>query len=286
MHKNKFIKFTFSKIVREIIRPYYQFLNFVIKIKRFSGFYDKINVSNTTFRVTPHEFWREYKRESWEPETYANIKKHLSSETTFIDLGAWVGICSMWASEIGCKKIHAVEANPISYKLLQKTINANKSLRELVTLSNKCVSNEDGDIVKFGKKISSNSMISKEGHYEVSTISLRSYINDIGIFNNIFLKIDIEGAEQLILEDLKIVSKSVKNLNIFLAVHPPFWDNKTLTCEKLMSICKGLKMTSPSGDDLCESKLRKMIMTNQDFPNWGTLYGNFFEIMLSNETRK
>tara|TARA_B100001027_G_scaffold88323_1_gene60607 strand:- start:38 stop:616 length:579 start_codon:yes stop_codon:yes gene_type:complete len=192
----------------------------------------------------------------------------------------------MWASEIGCKKIHAVEANPISYKLLQKTINANKSLRELVTLSNKCVSNEDGDIVKFGKKISSNSMISKEGHYEVSTISLRSYINDIGIFNNIFLKIDIEGAEQLILEDLKIVSKSVKNLNIFLAVHPPFWDNKTLTCEKLMSICKGLKMTSPSGDDLCESKLQKMIMTNQDFPKWGTLYGNFFEIMLSNETRK
>ena len=56
------MKFTLPKLIREIKRPYYQFLGCLVVVKRYSGFYDKINILNTTFKVTPHEFWREYKR--------------------------------------------------------------------------------------------------------------------------------------------------------------------------------------------------------------------------------
>jgi len=272
----------FNKLKREIIRLYSQCLNRIVEIKRIFNKFETIEVSDEEFKVTPHEFWREFRRDGWERETYDNFRRNITEETTFLDLGAWVGICSMWASVIGCKKIYAIEANPKSYELLTKTINANRSLRELITLTNQCISNVNGDIVKFGKKLSSNSMISKEGHYEVTTITLTKYINDIGSLDNVFLKIDIEGAEELIIKDFSILKDLIKDLKIFLALHPSFWKNKKLTCSELLNVCKDFKLSHPSGENLSVSRLKEMIMTDQDFPEWGTPYGNLFEIMLSN----
>ena len=117
---NSFLK----KLKREFKRLYSQYLNRVVEIKRILNKFETIEVSNEEFKVSPHEFWREFRRDGWEHETHDNFRRNITNETTFLDVGAWVGICSMWASVIGCKKIYAIEANPKSYELLTKTINA------------------------------------------------------------------------------------------------------------------------------------------------------------------
>lgn len=270
-----------KKLKREFKRPFNQLLNLFVSCKRYCGFYDKICISNTFFIVSPHEFWREFKRDGWEPDTFKCFKAHLNRDVTFVDIGAWVGLCSMWATVIGCKKIYAVEANQRSYKFLQKTIDANRELENLVSLSNLCISNVNGATVRFGRKLSSNSMISSEGHYSVTTTTLSAYINHIGIFDNLFLKIDIEGAEELILDEFNFLGESIEGLKIFLALHPPFWEDKESTCLKLLNVCKNFKVTLPSGSAISDSRLQEMVLTEDDFPEWGTPYGNLFEILLS-----
>lgn len=270
-----------KKLKREFKRPFNQFLNLLVSCKRFCGFYDRICISDSFFVVSPHEFWREFKKDGWEPDTFNCFKAHLSRDVTFIDIGAWVGLCSMWATVIGCKKIYAVEANPRSYKFLKKTIDANKDLKDLVSLSNRCISDVNGTTVRFGRKLSSNSMISSEGHYSVITTTLSSYVNHIGVCDNLFLKIDIEGAEELILNEFISLGKSIKKLKIFLALHPPFWKNKESTCLKLLKICKNFQITLSDGSSISESRLQEMILTEDNFPEWGTPYGNLFEILLS-----
>ena len=90
----------FDKLKREIIRLYSQYLNRIVEIKRIFNKFETIEISNEEFKVTPHEFWREFRRDGWERETYDNFRRNITEETTFLDLGAWVGICSMWVSKI------------------------------------------------------------------------------------------------------------------------------------------------------------------------------------------
>lgn len=277
------MKINNPKFKREVKRISTQCLNLKIPIRRLFNIFDTIKVSNQRFKVSPHHFWKEFKEQGWEPETFDNFKRNITKETTFIDLGAWVGVTSIWASVIGCKKIYAVEANPRSYALLKKTISANQSLQEIISLSNHCISNVNGSIVKFGKKLSSTSRITKGGHYSVKTITLKNYINAIGSLDNVFLKIDIEGAEEQILDDLNALKKSIQHLKIFLALHPDFWKDKRSTCTALIEVCKEFKMSLPDGDPMTLSQLEEMVMTDEKFPHWGTSYGNFFEIMLSSD---
>tara|TARA_B100001093_G_scaffold468263_1_gene488097 strand:+ start:508 stop:687 length:180 start_codon:yes stop_codon:yes gene_type:complete len=58
---------------------------------------------------------------------------HLNKEVTFVDLGVWVGLCSMWGAVIGCNKTLALEANPRSFKPLQKRIITNKEQKDVVS---------------------------------------------------------------------------------------------------------------------------------------------------------
>ena len=267
-------------MIRETKRLYNHVLNLIVLIKRTLDIFDSIQVDSIKFKVIPHHFWREFKKDGWEPETYNCFKKNIKDNTTFIDIGAWVGVTLIWASVLGSKKIFAIEANPRSYKLLLKTINANDSLRESVTILNKCISDSSGDFVNFGKKLSSNSMISDKGDYRVETISLTKYLNLIKAQSNVFLKIDIEGAEELIIKDLILLKNTIKDIKIFLALHPNFWKNKTLACSEILNLGKYFKITYPSGEIMSLQRLEEMIMTENEFPEWGTSYGNLFEIML------
>lgn len=244
--------------------------------------FEVISVSGKKFKVIPHVFWSEFRKGDWEPQTYDNFERNISEQTTFVDLGAWLGVCSIWASAIGCKKIYTIEANPESYALLKKTFNANEDLKGLIDLFNYCVTNQNNGIVKFGRKTSSASRISQEGHYEVETITLRTFFEKNEITEDVFLKMDIEGAEELALEDLLFFEKGIANFKVYLALHPPFWKNKKATCARLMEVCKEFKVSLPSGERLEVSQLEEMVMSDEEFPAWSPSGGNFFEIMLSN----
>ena len=242
--------------------------------------FEHINVGANAYTVADHWFWEEYKNTGWEPETFKMFARHLTEDITYVDLGAWVGVTMMFAHSLGCNRIYSVEANPESYALLLKTLERNDDLRAKVNLKNICITNKNGDSVSFGKGVSSASRIGRDGQYVVNTQTLSSYLEENGLTGNLFIKVDIEGSELLILEDLRELCKK-EDVKIFLALHPPFWDNKIDQGADLLNVLSLFEIRDANNNKLTHERLGEMIMTEEEFPEWGTAYGNFFEVLLT-----
>lgn len=132
-----------------------------------------------------------------------------------IDAGANIGLAILyWKKKFPKAKIIAFEPSKLAYKSLLKNVEENKL--DNVVCINKALSNTEG-IQSFttNELISGSLNMDKnlELNYEVQTTRLSKYLqNPVD-----FLKIDIEGGEKQIYEDVK---KHILNLNyIFLEYH-------------------------------------------------------------------
>ena len=240
---------------------------------------EQIDVDGVSFSVSPHRFWKQYRKSGWEPKTYETFRRNLTDDIIYVDIGAWVGITLMWARVLGTKKIYAVEANPESYELLSYTVMENQLLKSCVDLTNVCVTNKDAELVRFGRGLSSASRIIKDGDYSVSTTTLSSYLNKNNLSENLFIKIDIEGAECLLMDDLVNVLKLGNKC--FLALHPLFWEDKVASHDLIIESLKEFYLFNNEGKRLEIKELSKMILSEEKYPTWGTSIGNFFEILVT-----
>ena len=132
-----------------------------------------------------------------------------------IDAGSNIGIATLFFKERAPQaKILCFEPDPNAFKWLQKNIASNKL--NGVTLVNAAVSGQEGEINFFGQisvknpDARGNSIFEAWGHQrkvnntiKVKAVKLSSYIHE----EVDFLKIDIEGAEQQVLEDLETEKK-------------------------------------------------------------------------------
>lgn len=242
--------------------------------------YDKISVDNRAFIVPNHWFWEEYKNTGWEPNTFKIFKTHITPNTHFIDIGAWLGVTSLYAIQCNCQHIHAVEANPQSFDLLDQTIKIN-NLQNQINIKNICIYNQNNKTIKFGIQTSSASRISDKGQYQVQTQTLASYLDEI-IDNNhldIFIKIDIEGTEAIIMDQIDEAIKN-RSAKIFLSLHPPFWLNPINVNELMNYYLKDKQIVLASGQKIDLNTLSNMILSKDSYPTFGTKFGNFFEILI------
>lgn len=224
----------------------------------------QIKILNNTYKVEDHWFWNQYNQETWEPETLEVYKQYLTPSTNYIDIGAWLGVTIFYAKELGCENIYGVEANPISYELLKSNCNLNNIDAQLDKL---CIC-DTNSLVPFGstnENITSSNSSMRGDKFIVQGIRLRDYLRDKPK-DNLFIKIDIEGAEELLLDDLRDV-KSI----IYLSIHVPFLNDKKKFLKKLQKF-----KTS------CNN-LEERILSEIEHPEWGTSFGNFFEIIIDNE---
>lgn len=240
----------------------------------------KINVEGNQFIVPDHWFWKEYNSIGWERDTLNTFKKHIDTNTHFIDIGAWLGVTSLYAMQCGCKKINAVEANPKSYALMCKMLKWN-NLQDLIDIKQICITDKNGEIVKFGKATSSASRILQNGEYTVSTQTLFSYIQEIieDTYKHFFLKVDIEGSESLIIDQIDNLFKIYK-IKVFLALHPQFWSNKNEVIENIRSYFRHKTIFLSSGKQISINILTDMLYSTNKYPEWGTKFGNFFEVLV------
>ncbi len=249
-----------------------------------------IELNKSYYKVKEHWIWDNNTNilNEWEPETYNTYKYFLDPSTTYVDIGAWVGLTIFMAANIGVKDIYAVEANPLSYDLVTENCKLNK-ITETVKLDNICITDKDNITVGFGgrndeKNTSSASNI-RGNCWQIPSKKLITYLNNYNLLSseNLFIKIDIEGAEELLLDDIKeLVAKD--NITIYLSLHPPFMNNKEEFCNKLISFCYDFKQVLDSNlNFLPKENLIEMILTEEKYPSWGTKFGNFFEITLTNK---
>lgn len=243
-----------------------------------------ITVNNREHVVQDHWFWEQFEKEFWEEQTYNIFQKYIDSDTVYIDIGAWIGATIFYACEFTKMPIYAVEANPLSCDMLYENC---KNLN--ITIANTCITDKDNIWVNFGGKDNqknTSSASSINGNcWMIKSKTLLSYLSENGLLESdkLFIKIDIEGAEELILRDLEFL-RYFADITVYLSIHCPFMKDKKSFCDKLLSFCYDYKTVLDSNmQELPKDRLEQMIMTDEQYPEWGTKYGNFFEIVLSNK---
>jgi lipopolysaccharide transport system ATP-binding protein len=244
----------------------------------------QIRVLDSEFNAPDHWFWPQY-AEGWETETFRIFQRYLNQDSKFVDVGAWVGATVMYAAALGVKNIHAIEANPETVKLLRALTKDSLALQDSVIIHNLCISDTEG-LVSFGNIDGSNATSSasslRGNGFTVQSLKLYDFLRDNSLLDADLIKIDIEGAEELIGPDLRLlVADSVKVVH--LSMHPPFWKVECWP-EELFEAIALFNVQDSSGKYLSMKELDMRCRTTNTHPEWGTSFGNFFEIILLPKT--
>lgn len=166
---------------------------------------------------------RIYYYRSYEPDQEARLMELMKPGDIFFDIGANIGIFSLLAASCGAKVI-AFEPSKKVYKLLRKNIEINNYQNSILTVS-EAVSDRKGVTHFFetrsgnlgvGRIINFNPNDQKES-YEVTINTLEYFVKKFGKPN--VLKIDVEGAEYLILKGASNILKEMSS-RILIEFHP------------------------------------------------------------------
>lgn len=176
------------------------------------------------------KFWKEVESGKWEPETFEVLKKYCKSDKIFIDIGAWNGVCSLFASELG-SVCYAIEPDIEARKSLSKNVRLNDGTIHII---NVCISGHNGTVNLntqyqngFGNSMSS---ILERGlvtdSIVVESMTLEHFIEQegINIDNVCLIKIDIEGGEIELLKQAESFLMDHKP-TIYLSLHPVWFPN-------------------------------------------------------------
>ena len=178
------------------------------------------------FYKRPYELLHSYK-EIFQNEIYCFTTN--TKIPVIIDCGSNIGLSVLYFKKIYPEaKVIAFEPDPGNFALLKQNVEMNQFAK--VELNKAAVWIYDGEI-SFASKGSEASHISPNGDKEkVSAISLKKILDQYPEID--FLKIDIEGAEDYVIEDIKLSLDKVKNL--FLEYHGKA--EETLKLNKLLAI--------------------------------------------------
>ena len=149
---------------------------------------------------------------TWEPETLRTLESHTPPGGTFIDIGAHVGWYSLHAANRVGKAGHviAVEPNPMTLVKLRDNIAANGD-GDVITVAPVACADAEGTLTLFeaphrntGESSLALANASQEGQIaqsvKVRSRSLDEIVKDSGVTRVDVIKIDVEGAELLVLK--------------------------------------------------------------------------------------
>lgn len=171
---------------------------------------------------------------NWENETFDIFDSVKDPQSIAIDLGAWIGTTSIWLSK-NFYHVIAVDADIVSLQCLKMNLEASECPN--VSICSKPIS-DTCDMVTFGphgeKLNESTSQIKNKNDYQVQAITLKKLIHDYVFANEqinnrkiAFIKCDIEGGEENILEDILYFAYHNK-CKAFISFHVNWWKSHTI----------------------------------------------------------
>jgi len=177
---------------------------------------------------------------SWENDTFEVFDKYLKKDKTFIDIGGWIGTTCIYGSRKS-KHVYVVEADKTSFRDLTTNCKINC---DNTTLINRAIFNVNDTDIVFGKnqfltnsslndstsQISINTGIPpQDGQYIIKTITIKTIIETYNINPHeiSLIKVDIEGGEEHILDDLYAIHKEY-NIPLYVSFHYSWWTNSNL----------------------------------------------------------
>jgi FkbM family methyltransferase len=164
-------------------------------------------------------FWSEWCDDAWEGPTLDIVDQFVKPGTTFVDVGAWIGIVSMWAAKNGARVI-AIEPDPVALESMTANVELNNYDIQVVAGAVSDVTStthlRPHERFGFGDSMT---RVSSEG-IEVPCWTLQDIFDIYDIDNCSLVKMDIEGYEAVI---LPTVTPFLASLNIPLYVSLHYW---------------------------------------------------------------
>ncbi|NVO55700.1 FkbM family methyltransferase [Rhodobacteraceae bacterium B1Z28] len=182
------------------------------------------NLNGEPFRLDPYhsKFWRKASAGAWEPETFTILDKHLSPDSDYLDIGAWIGPTVLYGAR-KARQVWCFEPDPTAFRYLAWNIDLNDIHNVSafgVALSDKfgvarmaSVRGEPGD--------STSSLLHDGTHgSDALTIAWDQFevANDLSGVS--LVKMDIEGAEYFVLPTL-IAWLKKQRPTLLLSLHAP-----------------------------------------------------------------
>ena len=168
----------------------------------------------------------------WEPTTFSLFKKHSNKNKIALDIGAWIGGTSIALSQL-FKQVYCLEPDPTALEALKLNLETNncfnvdiipKALyKEVTTLELGLESHKANE----GMGASTSQINSSISSVSIESTTLDELSSNIPFDQVGFVKVDIEGAEEHIMESLFNYGVKYK-WNILLELHPQFMSNSNL----------------------------------------------------------
>ena len=139
----------------------------------------------------------------------------LKPNDVIVDLGAGIGGELHFYNERmeGKGHIYAIEASPDSFQKLNKLVQKNKL--PLVSTHHLAITAENGSVwIEETDAYKANQINSKQSGIEVTGLTLDEFVKQQGINKIDLLKVNIEGAEQLIIEGMEQSVHLIENFAI------------------------------------------------------------------------
>jgi len=185
---------------------------------------NSIIINKVNYKVTNEtrfgEFWTHVNDGQWESSTINVITKNLKSSDVYIDIGAWIGPTVLAAASTGCA-VHAYEPDPVAFAELSANIQANGI--DSITLNNVALFDRNGEMSfgsgrgdSLGGSISS--LMNGQGAIEVPVRDIASESSQSFFKRCKLLKIDVEGAEYVIMPRMASYLAEHKP-NLLLSIH-------------------------------------------------------------------
>lgn len=210
----------------------------------------EVKIHGKVFNVAeePKDYWGwvEEGRFDFEWKLY---DEYLKPEHTFVDLGAWIGSHSLYASSIA-RRVVAIEPDPVAYEILTENVMLNSGCCEGAdfrqTLDSKgftkCEIHWYKHAVGEGKTLdlgsgflgaSTTRANPNEGggigpwvEGQTFTATCMS-LKDIDSHGPLFIKMDVEGSEEQLLADLEFFKETRPAL--YVEFHPFWWKDEAHT---------------------------------------------------------
>ena len=174
------------------------------------------------------KFWELLESGRWEPHTFDIFDDFISSESIYVDIGAWIGPTTLYASQYA-KRAYAFEPDPVAYRELDINVRANSGAdwASRLTVFNKAIACGNGTITignpECGGNSTSSMLFSSEAtHWEVDAVTFERFILQEHLQDEkMFIKMDIEGGEYEVLPSFRKAFQGGK-IDLLLSLHPQF----------------------------------------------------------------
>jgi len=158
---------------------------------------------------------------------------------TVIDVGAHIGYYTRLLSELvgSSGRVFAFEAHPDNYAVLNQNMRARKYSN--VEMDNCAVSDQKGKMQLYVSPGSSNHSLlagytEASGIIDVESITIDSFLSEKGIQSVDFMKMDVEGAEPLVIVGMRKTICSSQWLSLLIEYNPQALRSGNIMPEKFL----------------------------------------------------